>query len=228
MSSLTIPASAANGAFRNVVIRTTSGAYAKPNGISRIRVTCVGGGGGGGDAPTPGAGLTTVGLGGGGGGLSISVIEAGNISASTNITIGAGGNNGQPGTSGGQTSFGSQCVANGGNGGSNTGAANGFVSGNAGGSVGTAVGDIKLAGSWSSFASFRTGSFVMGSMGGKSPLYGTGYITATDGTNSLSAQDMTSSLQYGAGGGGGICTNPAAQGNGGRGGPGICIIEEFY
>lgn len=84
---------------------TASGTFTKPVGVSKVRVTVVGGGAGGSNGS------------GGWGGFAVAEVD---ISANVTVTVGAGGagsgGGGVPGTAGGASSFGSAVSATGGTG----------------------------------------------------------------------------------------------------------------
>ena len=100
----------------------TSGTFVVPDGVTRIKVTCVGGGGGGGATDgNESTGATRSGANGQAGGTVIQFLEV-TPGDSHNLTVGAGGAGGQTrranGVDGGDTVFevpgGTDVVANGG------------------------------------------------------------------------------------------------------------------
>jgi hypothetical protein len=109
-------------------IFTASGTWTKPSGVSAddtLIVACIGGGGGGGARrASTGVSNTSAG-GGGGGGVGFISIRIGDLSATVDVTVGAGGvggtqtadNTGQNGGEGGQSLFGSFLRSFGGGGG---------------------------------------------------------------------------------------------------------------
>jgi hypothetical protein len=107
-----VPYSPGFGGFTNMVVYTTNSFWMVPAGITKCRVTVVGGGGGGpsgysdsGSNPSPGAG-----------GTAIRVITGLAPGIGITVTVGAGGAGGgtQDPTSGGTSSFGAYCSATGG------------------------------------------------------------------------------------------------------------------
>lgn len=105
---------------------TTTYTYNRPPTLKYIKVICIGAGGGGGSGR---AAATTRfgGKGGGGGAIVITQFKKSEIPSSVTITVGATGsggaavsatNNGNPGTNGGNTSFGTLVIAAGGTSGS--------------------------------------------------------------------------------------------------------------
>ena len=93
---------------------TSSGTWTKPsaNAGSWVIVRAWGGGGGGGNVDE-----TYGGSGGGGGGFTEWFGQVSELSSTETVTIGAGGGNGNPGATGGTTSFGTKVYAYGGGGG---------------------------------------------------------------------------------------------------------------
>ncbi|MEY6764277.1 carbohydrate kinase [Kluyvera ascorbata] len=204
---------------------TASGTYTPTPGTKRIRVTIIGGGGGGGSGQGNSAGYVSAGSGGGAGGVARKTIDVTSVS-SVSVTIGSGGNPGvfssnQPGD-GGTTSFGSYMTAGGGGRGSNCGSVAFGVTqiiANGGGGVGSG-GDIN----------------TIGGSGGPAIILGQGY-TSGGGGNSIVAgggQPITTTASvsgingsYGSGGSGAYILASGSEKNGGRGGAGVCIVEEF-
>jgi len=109
------------GGFSNMQIITSSTTWNVPSGISKARITVVGGGGGGSGNKTP---SVDSGAWGGNGGVAITEISG--LSGSYTVTIGAGGAGGSGGSgtstggNGGNSSFGSIASATGGSGASGT------------------------------------------------------------------------------------------------------------
>lgn len=120
-------------------IFTGSGTWTRPDGVVTVRVFCIGGGGGSGASATTNAGG---GSGGGGGEYVEGVVT---VSGNITVTIGGGGagassGSGLAGSPGGNSSFGSLIVANGG-----TGGIGGIPgAGGAGGTGGTISGSLPL------------------------------------------------------------------------------------
>ena len=100
-----------SGGFTNMDIITASTTWTVPAGVTKMRVTVVGGGGGG-------AGFISTGSSGGGdGGVAVALLTG--VTGSISVTIGSGGtqSNTGGGGGGGTTSFGSYLSATGGAGG---------------------------------------------------------------------------------------------------------------
>ena len=133
--------------FSNVQVFTSSGTFTVPAGITRAKVTVVGGGG---------SGASGVGGGGGGGGTAIEIVTGLTPGGTVTVTVG-----GVAGTS----SFGAYCSATGG-------ATVTSISGGAGG-VGSG-GDINLSGSGGGGGG-TTGGFSIYGTGGSSSFGGGGY-----------------------------------------------------
>ena len=140
-------ASTAPSGVPNVQVFTSSGTFTVPAGITRAKVTVVGGGG---------SGAAGAGGGGGGGGTAIEIVTGLTPGGTVTVTVG-----GVAGTS----SFGSYCSATGG-------ATVASIVGGAGG-VGSG-GDINLSGSGGGGGG-TTGGFSVYGIGGSSSLGGGGY-----------------------------------------------------
>ena len=186
------------GRLLNIVTFTKSGTYTPTKGTNKIKVTITGGGASGGKS----AGSSTYARSGGAGGTRIAFINvpAGN----TTITIGAGGEScsgaGDIGNAGGDSKFGNSITAFGGT----------TSFGKGGSSTGEGFG-IE-GGNGNSGASYSNNTFGGVSFWGGG---GAGY----DG------QDATTvdARAYGSGGAG---VNQDV-GKSGKGGDGICVIEEY-
>jgi hypothetical protein len=233
MGPTTAPPAAAGFAGINVQTFAAPGTftYTPISGMKYCQIECVGGGGGGG-----GVGDTTtayaVGGGGGSGGYSRRTVPAATVGASQPVTVGGGGNGGG-GTviapSGGQTSVGALCIANGGSGGQGSSIPNGAAGGGAGGVTAGAVGDIVSGGnSGGPTGSIAVGSGSMnsGAHGGSGPWGGGG----KGGAPSTSGVSVAGAAGQGpgAGGGAGGGINTATVRNGGAGAAGFVIITEYF
>ena len=182
--------------FSNIQVFTSSGTFTVPAGITKVKVTVIGGGGGGGGSQ---------GSGGGAGGASIEIISGLTPGNTVTVTVGTGGAGGPSsgatdGVAGGTSSFGAFCSATGGSGGS--------VSSGSQGGIGSG-GNLNIRGGPSTgFISVpcysSTGS------GGNSILGGGGAGTVTTGNAG------------GAYGGGGAGSNGDT---GGAGAAGVVIVE---
>jgi hypothetical protein len=111
-----------------VDVFTASGTWTKRAGLQSVTVYVLGGGGGGGSGRCGASGSVRAGgVGGGAGGFTIANFPAAMLGSSLSVTVGAAGaggvaqstasTNGNNGTAGGNTSFGSICTAGGGGGG---------------------------------------------------------------------------------------------------------------
>jgi len=179
-----------------------------PDGVSRCKVTVVGGGGNGGTA-TVGQGAS----GGGGGGTSIKYIPGLSSGNSITATVGAATVT---------SSFGSYCSATGGT--SGTGAVT-YVAGGLGGTGSDGDINIKGQGGGSGYGTYtftdggaqsNTIPFYTSGMGGSS-AYGGG------GASSIVNTPAINGGNYGGGGGGGASSSGTR--SGGTGAGGIVIIE---
>jgi hypothetical protein len=203
--------------FDTIDVFEADGTFDASN-VDKAFVECVGGGGGGGGFVDNGVDTVAVGGGGGGGGYAASYIDL-SAESSVTITVGSGGT---PETSGGDSSFGTFVVGNGGAGG--TAADQNRPSG---GSGGGGSGDITVSGGDGSDGdtsqdSYSTAPQVTGGGGGQS-LYGAGAKTTVQIGNPVSGAD---GLKYGGGGGGAVNgTGGTGIGfSGGSGGVGIVIV----
>jgi hypothetical protein len=199
---------AAGGGFTNIVVFTSSGTWTIPAGITKAKVTVVGGGGGG----QSGTGGGFPGSGAGAGGAAIRIYTL--VGATATIVVGAGGVGatgffGATGTSGGNTTFlnnGITITGGGGASGTST----------AGGSGGNGTnGTINIRGGFGQ----RRNEYVSDSttFGGNSIMSGNGTATVNGGN--------TEPVSYGGGGAGGWAAGGIASATAGNGGAGIVIIE---
>ncbi|HET9019596.1 MAG TPA: hypothetical protein VFN46_08420 [Acetobacteraceae bacterium] len=181
---------------------TASGSFVVPQGVTRAKVTVIGGGGAGGTHATqPGGG-------GGAGGQAIGWLSGLTPGATIAVTVGGGGQPASGAGNGGNgqaSSFGSTLSASGGTGGGG-GSGSGTPAGGQGG-VGSG-GGINLAGSWGGDASPAS---ARGGDGG-GPGSGKGGTGATGQNAPLEG--------YGGGGGGG-----GVNLSGGAGGGGLVLVE---
>jgi hypothetical protein len=210
----------------NVQVFTSSGTYTPSANMLYCIVELVGGGGGGGGSLSTTYG--GVGAGGGGGGYSRKLLSAASIGASQTVTIGAGGNGGTPGNSGGNgssTLFGSIFQANGGNGGTSTpgGAGTSVIYGATGGTA--TGGDINIVGSSGGSASYGNSVAHVSGYGGFS-IYG-GSAPQVYAISNPQNRDGFDGLSYGGGGSGSSSYSSGSNNTGGAGADGVCIITEF-
>lgn len=205
---------------------TNDGTFEKDNypWLRAIRVKVQAGGGGGGGADATGPGAASMGAGGGGGGYAESFLTVDALAASEIVTVGAGGAGGtgaNNGSKGGNSSFGSLVVAEGGAGG-------GYVSGltsnatfNGGGAGGVGIAGQLLTGGTAGEGATRIPLIAFGGTGGSSMMGGGGRGGTTN-ANGASGQN------YGGGGGGARNhENQATERTGGAGAPGIVIVELY-
>ncbi|MGQ7792910.1 DUF2793 domain-containing protein [Faunimonas sp. B44] len=180
---------------------TASGTWTRPAWAKLVRVICIAGGDGGASGATRGAGVAVSGGGGGGcGAMTEANFAASDLAATVAVTIGAGGaggaavsassTNGNAGSTGGSTSFGSHLQATGNN---NTAATGGSTAASPAGGV--------LP--WYRFTP-TTGANQVGGAG-------------SAGAGSNTSPTFASNLLPGCGGGGGGVSAAEAFGAGGSG-----------
>lgn len=210
-----------NAGFQGHIVLTSisGGTGTLPAGITKIKVTVLGGGGGGGSS----AGSSgRAGGGGGAGGTAVKYITGALGGALYSYAIGAGGAGvaGGAGGVGGNTNFtiNSQTViANGGTGGAYGASAN---TNYAGGSGGTATnGDYNIAGSaGDNSVGTNNASSCKGGNGGVSSLGGAG-------RGGVNGSPATAGAANSGSGGGGAASVSGVAVTGAAGGSGIIIIE---
>jgi hypothetical protein len=206
--ALSFATPAAGGGLQSMQVFTSSGTWTKPSGITKVRVTVIGGGGGG---SRHGSGNN----GGGGAGAAVKLIDVSAVST-VSVTVGAGGSGGTSaspnGGNGGSSSFGAYCSANGGTGGAS--GSNDFGVG------GTATGgDYNIRGQNGSGSVSNNSPLPTGGTGGSSLLGLAGPMTQPGITGG-----GAEGTGYGAGGSG---ANENYDTSAGSGSGGIVIVEEF-
>lgn len=214
---------------RSQQVFTASGTWTRPEGVVAAYARVQAAGAGGSASATASASNGSAGSGGGGGGYSEAWITSG-LGATETVTVGTGGAGGgssaAAGASGGNSSFGAHCTANGGANGT-AGMANGATtptttSRGAGGAAGT--GNIMAVPGQDGQRANRTSGFnVWGGDGGGSFL-GQGGRGGIDGASQDAGQ---AGVNYGGGGGGGAAADIVAFAAGGNGAGGIVIVEEW-
>jgi len=191
--------------------------------LRAIRVTVLGGGGAGGGARSTGLGEVSGGSGGGGGGTAIKFITADSLNSTETVTVGSGGTgiNGDAGNRGGTSSFGSHCLAHGGDGGITRNASNPpeIISSINGGEAEN--GDLNIKGGVGHPPVLLQGR-VVGGAGGDS-LFGGGARAISQ----SSSQRLGDDSMQGAGGAGGASANNSSEVRGGHGGDGLVIVEVY-
>ena len=209
------PAASGSG-FTNIQVYTTTTTWVIPAGVTKCKVTVVAGGGGG-----AGGNSSAGGGAGGAGGTAIKYVT-GLVPAGTVVcTVGTGGTAGTSVSAGGAgvaSSFGLNCSATGGAGGSNTTTMGGL------GGLG-ASGSINIYGASGHQCSRDTNGCsysIAGGNGGSTP-YGSGGIGG-QGITIVTPSAGSAGRGYGAGGGGGG-SGTTGDSAGGAGSAGIIIIE---
>jgi hypothetical protein len=238
----------ANPIKHNIVTFTTSGVYTKPALCKFVKVIAIGAGGGAGSGRKGAAGTIRSGGGGGAsGGYSFEEINASLITGSVTVTVGLAGiggasvvansTNGNSGTSGGASSFGTFVTATGGGlgiGGASAITAGGSMgqgtvfgtaggassvtgAGNFGGSTGSGTGMAATGGAPG--GSITTANVALAGGQGGTRTLGTPILGGTAGAvNTNGGDGVASSTGYsGTGGGGGGASITGNAGNGGKG-----------
>ena len=200
---------------------TSNGAWAKPAGVTKVRVEAIGGGGGGGGGYAGCGAGGGYGGGGGGGGYAEGFIDMSAIS-SVPVTVGNGGNGGAPCTAGGNgatSAFGSYVSASGGSGGQ-------F-------GVGVGSGGFGSGGIFNSKGGEGKVGVVYGAggYGGQAAAKGSGGGNGGASSCSSTTPGETPPGNGGGGGGGGSwnadpdCHAPGR--SGGNGASGIVVVWEY-
>jgi hypothetical protein len=187
------------GGFSNMQVFTSSGTFTVPTGITKVKVTVVGGGGNGGN--TSGTGTAQ---GGAGGGAAIEYISGLTPGNTVSVTVGAAA---------GTSSFGAFCSATGGANGTETSAYNTGAGTGSGGNFNVS-GGIGGLGALDAQNSSQRMSF-----GGMGPL-GLGFGYPQDLVNADATQPATG---FGAGGTGAAGSTTGRSGSAGA--PGVVIVE---
>lgn len=212
----------------DVQIFTADDTWSKPWGAVMVEYEVLAAGGAGGGAGTASAGQNSAGSGGGAGGYAWGLLPATSFGTTEAVTVGAAGLGlaNSIGGSGGESSFGTHAVCNGGSGGivRATNAVDHWQEGGSGGTVTAGVLQVPGANGEGS-----NGNGVFGKGGaGASSKYGAGGKHRGTGTGSqpLSGYAATG---YGAGGGGALCTGTTSvTRNGGNGSPGLIIVKSYF
>lgn len=215
------------GGFQAQVILTSgTSTWAVPSGVTKIKVTVIGGGGAGGGNP---ATVGAPGSGGGSGGLGVKYYT-GVSGLTASYSIGTGGN-GVSNASGGNglgsyfNLNSSNVIVNGGTGGTVGGAASTFIAGGAGATVGSG-GDYNYPGNPGGNSVSSAAATTCASGAGAVAPYGVGGTAAVIKTTAGTQAGNSAPANTGGGGSGsapGAAT--ATAGTGGGGGSGIVIIE---
>ena len=224
-TGFSLTGAATTGQLINTITYATAGtfSYTPTAGTKSIRVRVqAAGGGGGGAALASGSNFGGAGGGGGGGSTADSFLVS-SLTVPVTITVGAAGAGGVGnnfGTAGGSSSFGALLTTTGGAGGA-AGAVSNITHTQHGGAGGSGSGGRVFAGQPGiPTININNTNFVSGS-GGPSYFGAGGNPVVTN------SGDGNAALVPGAGGGGAGARNTFGPFNGGAGGAGIIIIEEY-
>ena len=205
--------------------------WTRPPGARRVLVEVQAGGGGGGGSLNAASGQHSKGGGGGGGGYARKWFNAVDLPDEVPLTVGAAGNrsNGNPGGTGGTSSFGSPVLlsASGGLGGQVSGVSSATwgALGGAGGSTFAGSPDLSVPGDAGGLG-VGGGAIGSGGEGGGSVLGGGGVGTVQGAT--VASSDGVNGQAYGGGGGGAQTNTTGGAAMGGLGGKGCVIVTAHF
>jgi hypothetical protein len=216
--------------LREIVYFTSNGTFTKASypWLRAVRVRVQGGGGGGGGAESTTSLQGAAGAGGAGGGYAELLIAASSLGSSETVTVGAAGSgaSGASGSAGGNSSFGTLVVGNGGGAGTLGLASNAATAVN-GPAGGTGTGDLVVAGEPGGGAMRDGNDYTVAGLGGSAVLgHGAkGFLNVITFDNGVAGVNAPS----GYGGGGSGARNAGVQSTraGGNGSAGIVIVELF-
>lgn len=213
---------------------TANGTWSRSSSITAVKVYVQGAGGGGAGSDSRSSG-GSAGQGGGGGGCAVAFITNDDgLTAAHSIVVGAGGAGGvgtagsPAGTAGGNSSFGTRAIGNGGSGGvaveNQSFTIAPVAADGGGGSLGTVFSGFIVNGGKGVGQAVISGAGLGIGKGGDS-FFGAGgncSPTVSNGTGQPGEE-------YGGGGGGGISVNGVGteESDGGDGADGIVIVEEY-
>lgn len=219
--------------FSQRVYFTSSGTFTKGSypGLRAVMVRCIGGGGGSGGAATTSAGNGATSGGGAGGTYAEKWLLVAALGTNETVTVGNGGTAGSAGANaggdGGNTSFGSLCVASGGkaSGGASQSAT---VTGTSGGLADTtgSVGDLIVSGEDGSDGRHdAVGMRINDACGGAAGL---GYGMGRSESNTTASAAGLPGYTYGGGASGAHNQASQTQVAGAAGGKGLCIVDLYF
>ena len=204
--------------LNGAVLASSDPGWVIPAGVTKLKVTVVGGGGGGGTA-TATAGNSVAGGAGGGGCTAIKWLSGLTPGQTLNVTIGGGG---APGTAGSQSSVASGTAtittisANGGGAGTTISSGGNIAGASGSGSSTSAGADITYGGNDGLAFSESSGANAF-SIGGSSAFGG--------GASKQSSGAGVNGKSYGGGASGGVVISASSTSTGGTGAGGVVIFE---
>lgn len=207
---------------------TATGTWTKPAGLLYAIVEGQAPGGGSGGSAATGASQIAVSGGGGGGGYCRKLILAAALGATETVTIGAVGTAGAAGANGGgaggNVTFGAHFTANGGAGGGAGSAATApQMGGNAGNGGNATGGDLNIPGG----EGVSMPGFLLRTC--RSPGGTSHFAGMNDSNGNNTGAGGVAGKNYGGGASGSFnCDNQVTTRAGAAGGPGICLVWEFY
>lgn len=214
-----VPATSSSGGGTTVPVNvqtfTSNGTWTKPAGVTTVRVQAIGGGGGGGSGRVSASGtLASGGAGGSGGGYTDMMLPASACGATETITVGTGGagaaaaladsTNGNPGSAGTSSTFGSKVRAANGNRGEAGTSTGGAISNNGGSGTATGqIGGISSATGANGGSPSTTTPYLVPGGGGGGGIATTPAATAGGNGGLSQIPNLTGALAGTAGGGAG-------------------------
>ena len=205
---------------------TASGTWNRPAGAKSVRVQVQAGGGAGGGAPVTAASQVSGGTGAQGGAYAEQLFDAGALSSSVTVTVGAGGTaaSGAAGGDGGASSFGASVTAAGGAGGTINGSGGTPFTAMGPTDAQATVGAIQIPGTPGGFCARLgsvTGQLIPGQGGGS-------HLGSGGAGGALVGAAGNPGRGYGGGGGGAANPPSSTAKAGGAGAAGVVIVTTYF